>query len=567
MAVKDNRILINSADSTTGWFATSSAALDTEIFYEGTGSIAEQITKTRRAIMYDTGGTGLQNSNFYFLVNCGVVGLLLTQAAGGFTIRFSSETSAGNPDTNFFEVYVAGSNFWPQSFAGGWTVFVVDIEKAAASPDNTAGTPPATTAVRSIGYSAITTGSTRNTDNTWIDAIYRLPFGDPGFIVEGTNTGNPYTFADILSYSNTNRSAAFRQGPGGSYVSSAPIQIGNTTTGQTHSFVDTNVTLLWDSQQFANTSLYNIDIVGTSGSSTTVTAGNKTGTGDEATGGQGWTIQAASTANRWSLLANNETANVGIYGCSFSHGDLFRLESANTETISTFFIDCNQLVHSTTASSGAVTYLKNTVINANTADGTAFVKTIDPTNIKSSTFEFSDGHAIEITTLGTTSTFTLSNDTFLNYGANTTNDAAIYNNSGQSVTLNISGGTTPTVRNGVGASTTVEATVSVTITNMKDFTEVRVLSGGSEIAGAEDVGSPTNPSGDGLFNGTVGGTTNARTFTFSTQAATALTIRTVNINFVDGGYWLADDIEYTTTSDTNQLVQVAQRPDRVYSNP
>jgi hypothetical protein len=72
------------------------------------------------------------------------------------------------------------------------------------------------------------------------------------------------------------------------------------------------------------------------------------------------------------------------------------------------------------------------------------------------------GHAIEITATGT---YTMSGDTFVGYGADGTTDAAIYNNSGGAVTINVDGGgDIPTIRNGAGASTTVESPVSTTVT-------------------------------------------------------------------------------------------------------
>jgi hypothetical protein len=63
------------------------------------------------------------------------------------------------------------------------------------------------------------------------------------------------------------------------------------------------------------------------------------------------------------------------------------------------------------------------------------------------------GHAIELTAIGT---FDFEGNTFTGYGADGTTDAAIYNNSGGLVTLNIPvGEPIPTIRNGVGAATTI----------------------------------------------------------------------------------------------------------------
>lgn len=101
------------------------------------------------------------------------------------------------------------------------------------------------------------------------------------------------------------------------------------------------------------------------------------------------------------------------------------------------------------------------------------VTTSSPANISNCEFVSSGtGHAIEITQPGT---YTFAGNTFEGYGANGTTDAAIYNNSGGAVTLNITGGgDTPTVRNGTGASTTVNNNVSITIEGLVAGSALRV---------------------------------------------------------------------------------------------
>ncbi|MGB9521626.1 MAG: hypothetical protein ACPL6F_02610, partial [Anaerolineales bacterium] len=74
----------------------------------------------------------------------------------------------------------------------------------------------------------------------------------------------------------------------------------------------------------------------------------------------------------------------------------------------------------------------------------------------------SSGHAIRITNPGT---YTFSGNIFSGFGANNTTSAAIFNDSGGLVTLNITGGgNTPTVRNGTGASTVINNSVTLTVT-------------------------------------------------------------------------------------------------------
>ena len=103
------------------------------------------------------------------------------------------------------------------------------------------------------------------------------------------------------------------------------------------------------------------------------------------------------------------------------------------------------------------------------------VTTSNPTNITNCSFTqgATGGHAIEITQPGT---YSFVGNTFEGYGLDGTTDAAIYNNSGGHVTLNISGGgDTPTVRNGTGASTTVVSGVTLTFSGIKVGSEIHIF--------------------------------------------------------------------------------------------
>lgn len=72
------------------------------------------------------------------------------------------------------------------------------------------------------------------------------------------------------------------------------------------------------------------------------------------------------------------------------------------------------------------------------------------------------GHSIEITATGT---YTFDNFQFSGGGAAASSTADVYNNSGGAVTINVTnGGSTPTIKNGTSASTTVQNAVTVTVT-------------------------------------------------------------------------------------------------------
>lgn len=491
--ITDNRAVVDLANSAPGaapgWTDLGGTfggiTLDTEIKIEGSGSIGQYATTTRDGIFWTyAADTDLSNNHVYFWFNCGIVGLLDPKASQGLTFRMRGPTIS-----NYREWDLAGSDAWPVAVEGGWVLFCIDLESAGSRD---VGTAPATTAIRSLGVTFITTSvMPRMADNCWMDAMYSLADGVPGIIVEGRNGGaTDWTFADIV----TQLGAAvgtFRDGAGGSYVCNTPIQFGIDDV-TTHGFTDTNKIILWDDQEWVASDLYKLSALGNSGGTTNVTLGVKTGSGDDATGAQGCVIQASSAGVRWDGdFDDPDLDGINFYGCTLIHGGDFQLDDPAVSFISTFFIDCTAARIDNCAD-----FLRCTVIDANTADGVAFLTTDDLTDAAFCRFEFSDGHAVELTTTLVTPQASKGN-VFVGYGATASNDAAIYNNAGGAVVINVaSEGSTPTYRNGAGASTTVNNNKTVVFKGMKDNTEVRIYktSDDSVVDGIENAtaGSPDN---------------------------------------------------------------------------
>ena len=336
---------------------------------------------------------------------------------------------------------------------------------------------------------------TKMVDNTWIDEIRRLPDGSPGIIVEGRNGGaTDWTSDDIVSELGIGI-GTFKDGPGGSYIINTPIQFGiNDTT--THGFDDTNAIWLWEDQEFAPTDLYGISALGNSGGTTNVTMGIKTGSGASATGAQGFTIQAASGGVRWSMDFDDPDLDaIGFYGCTFLHGATFDLDDAAVDIATVTMIDCEK-AHFSNAN-----VVRLSAVAPSTADGVAFCDTDDLGDIINSSFEFSDGHGIEILASGPSSQNNIGNIFLGSYGGtpgdnNTpssgSNDAMIYNNAAAARTFNRSGGgTQPSFRNGASATSDDVAAISLTFTPLETNSEVRLFVTGTntEIDGIEDSGA------------------------------------------------------------------------------
>jgi hypothetical protein len=134
-------------------------------------------------------------------------------------------------------------------------------------------------------------------------------------------------------------------------------------------------------------------------------------------------------------------------------------------------------------------------------------------------------------------------------------NAAIVNSSGGSVTITVSGGDTPTIRNTPGSTTTVNSDVTITLTGLKDNTEIRVYNqSGTELAGVENAttGTPDN-----------------RSWSFAQPASTVVDIRILHGDTAaaDGLHYENTEIEDYTIPGSNTSIPIQQRVDRNYSNP
>jgi hypothetical protein len=131
--------------------------------------------------------------------------------------------------------------------------------------------------------------------------------------------------------------------------------------------------------------------------------------------------------------------------------------------------------------------------------------TTNPSTIQNCSFvSAGTGHAVTITTPGT---YTFSGNQFAGYGSTGTTNAAIYNNSGGAVTLNISGGgSVPTYRNGTSASTTIVAAANVTLAGLKAGSEIRAYVG-TDPATSTEIGGIETSTTSFVFSQSVAGQT------------------------------------------------------------
>jgi hypothetical protein len=138
----------------------------------------------------------------------------------------------------------------------------------------------------------------------------------------------------------------------------------------------------------------------------------------------------------------------------------------------------------------------------------------------------------------------------------------VYNNSGGAVTINVqNGGDTPSVRNGAGASTTINNAVTVSIDGVAEGTAIKVTAN-------ETVGTITT--GDVILEGLADNTGTLQTTTFNYEAAfnpsgLDVLIRARNQGLptaaiADDGAVLTDETTEANSSTTNDMTLTPTTP-------
>lgn len=465
MAILDNRTSLTNADAVTNFEDIAGAAAgtaDAETFIEGSGSVAgaQSSTSARFGLLYNNGSTlTLSGRVVYLWWNFAAAGLLATEANDGIAVRFTGATV-----TDWAERTIGGVD----TYQGGWVMFVIDVDEALANADNTNGTPPTANNIQRIGITvAGLTSMPKMQDNFFQDAIWYVDSAVPAMLVEGQNSGPDWTWDDLVTTSEASAWGLAEAGPGGSVVLRGGVRFG-ANDAVTHGFSDTNKIVLFEQAVHGvPTGFYNLEVIGGSGTQS-FEMGIKTGTGDDATGSQGCIVSAEATGDRWDFVADDGNVDAcNLYGCQFIHGGEFQFDSAAVSVIGSTYLDGSLAeVHNSEQ-------LRNSIVDANTADGVAFMRTDDINDIKFCVFEFSDGHAIELDAATPTAQSNVGN-LFAGYtNTEDSTDAAILNSAAGNLTVTNSLGSnlaTNSFRNTGGGDVTIVAGVPVTLTFLDDET-------------------------------------------------------------------------------------------------
>jgi hypothetical protein len=459
--------VITVSDATTGFTeptgstAGGTPTLEADYFIQGTNCISKTFNGTAVGGLAYTGTavTIPTDGAVYSWIYFAAPNALTSKATGGMQILIGSTAA------NYNRFYVSGSDFYTY---GGWLNVPVN---PTVTPSAVQGTPSGSTAT--FGYATNVANAIQKGNPFAIDAIR---YGRGTLQVVNGDLANGY--GTFLSAATQNDLLANRWGilslVDGGYKFQGHLLMGTAATAV--DFRDSNKAITIQNTEFVTTNFNLFEVRNAASNVEWVNIA----------------VSSLGTVARGNFLVTNN-ATVLLDNCTFTDTGTFSFLS-NTTVFDSTFRRCGQITHgnaSFTASTVTRSFASPAMITAN------------PANISDCEFaSVGTGHAIQITTPGT---YTFSGNTFSGYGATGTTNAAIYNNSGGAVTLNISGGgDVPTYLNGSGAATTIVAAANVILTGLKADSEVRAYLGTTPQT-ATELASVESSSTSFTFSQSVGG--------------------------------------------------------------
>lgn len=447
-------------ESTTGVSAygggASGLGASPDYAVQGTNAVDKQISAAEKGFLYAAGAvfTIGADDHFYIWATLAVYGLAATRNNRGIVVNIGDDTS------NFVKFHVNGSDTLPLGGAVPYAIRFVNTTLAnfrtlvgspGTSPDN-------------IGVGANVTG-TAKFSNLGADAA-RIGTGYD--ILNGTGADPEADFAGIAADDESTAEGVF-QTTGGGFNLQGKLRVGSAATAC--ELLDSNTDILIIDTRHSLTDFSEILV---EHASSILTLSNVN-------------FKALGTNNRGRLEAITSAASLLLTGCGFIDFGATVLGSGSVMT-GCRWVGADQITQNSATLTGC-DISNSTAVEALLSN--------NPGSISGCNFvSGGSGHAVRCDTVGT---YSWSANTDTGYtgtrGSNLTPvfgsaDAMFYNNSGGLITLNVtSGGQQPSVRNGAGATTQVNANISITYNNLVNGTEVRVYNAGTstEIAGIESV--------------------------------------------------------------------------------
>lgn len=437
---------VNGESTTT--YVGGSVALNTDNVLEGTNSVGDKVSGTT-ITTYALGAavtgepynfsSGGANENDHIFMITQLQGSVDTLANGGVGIVVADDLATDSVGT-----WYVGPK---PGYLGGWVYYVVnparnfDVVTAGTGSWTTTGNPAQLSGVDGLGVRwKILNTIMGASDNCFLDVMsvgtgYRITNGDAG--------STECAFSDFITFeeNSSNRFGAL-ESKSGILFPLCKLFIGASSGSTNTEFIDDGFTVVWQ-DSFVSSTFYALVC--------------QQGTGTTDVQLSNGTFKASGTTEVYLDFAG--IANVDLVNINVERGRLIDLD-ANCSWIGGQIVNSGMIEFFGAASFTSINCIGGTDAVQLRITNSSYLDNVSNISFTSA----GTGHAIEITATGT---YSFDNITFSGYAGSdgSTGNECVYNNSGGAVTINVSGGTTPTIRNGAGASTTVNAgSVSVNIT-------------------------------------------------------------------------------------------------------
>lgn len=563
VTITDTRTLVDHADAVGTW--VSPVAGETLNLFttdpnpvEPTGSLGMAVSIQTSDILFPITAVDLSDVLIYVWVLPN--GTMDTLANGGIAMILRDAT----PDEIGY--HLAGSDiaaFRHSDGPVGWQCLLLDTAIKIVTPGsftNLAGLEANLDFNNINGIGAMYKTLSKalgGASNCFTDTIR---YGNNGLIIGGGTTGARGTFAEIAAddRSETNAKAwgICRELGAGVFGLQGPLTFGHATTVAAHWFQDTNVVIAFEDRNIG-TARYFFNIAANATDVGHFQLGLISGSDG---GSDGCTLLVPAGIGGSMDMADPDMDFVGLYASifnGFDGGVLFSEDATRGITHDVFacsFILCG------TINPGRVDMRNCSVINSAAASAMLLEDSLNTLMAGINFQSDGTGHAIELTHTGAgPHAITFKGHTYTGYAAvdgSTGNEVVLYNPGTTSADITITitdDGETPTIMKagGVTGTVTIVNNVSLTLTGMKDNTEVRVYNAGTttEVAGIENAtdGSPDD-----------------RSVTFALTGGLSVDIRFMNENWTvpDRNSLLAFAWPNATAS-----LPVTQVIDRTFNNP
>lgn len=545
----DNRTTLNACDSNTGWGGddgtpTARSGADfAGLYYENGISLSFQHSDADEHTYY-TDGTGwdLSDATVFLIVKDNQQD---TIANGGMKYILGDGTDRIGVETN-------GSDDPGVLLDSLFYGMVLDVTNRASFTQHVFAGVLAnltTTAITQVGFGSFHLAKAQGAiDNIYLDRLSYIANDSAAFTINGGTSPTPETWADFQGDDVTNGWGVCGNPFGDVFQMNASFDIGDATASTASYFSMTGVQLFLYGQTYGAGHFF-WGLTSNSGATNQLVI-------------DGCQIVSIAGPNGSECDFNwNETNfnNIQVDGSLFVDVGTWTLPANSaTRWIRTSIIDSPTQVAPNGMEISDTTLIAGTNTDAN---GIMLLDTSGDSN-NCANLIFTDdgaGHAIYITATGT---YDFDNFTFSAGFTGTGTNAAVYNNSGGAVTINVqNGGDTPSVRNGASASTTINNAVTVRVDGVAEGTACKVIAN-------ETVGTITL--GDVIVEGLANSSGVVETTTFNYEAAfnpsgLDVLIRARNQGIptaaiADDGGVLTDETTEANSSTTNDMTLTPTTP-------